>query len=322
MKLLLLVIKNQTVVLDSLYDAIAENADCDIRRLSSDEQSNLEKYFKRNIKTTEYDRIILFLRFKKEAQQIFFVKTIPNLVILEHDACQNYISGRYEGAFSKYYRQLPWVRVLVSGAVIARRLQEEGVDAVFVPKGYDQKILKNLNKPRDVELGFIGSLKSNAYSSRRAFLEQVAKKENIRIQRTAPGYEYLQALNRIRFFISADIGIDEYMIKNFEAMACGCVLFAFNQGEEENNALGFKDMENIVLYSSIEDFCFKLAILRKDLELADRIALNGQKLAEQRYSFSAIGQQIIQAIEPSLHQPLPFSPRKPFWVGLWARLFA
>ena len=112
------------------------------------------------------------------------------------------------------------------------------------------------------------------------------------------------------------------MIKNFETMACGCVLFAFNQGEEENNALGFKDMENIVLYSSIEDFCFKLAILRKDLELADRIALNGQKLAEQRYSFSAIGQQIIQAIEPSLHQSLPFSPRKPFWLGLWARLFA
>lgn len=322
MKLLLLVIKSQTVVLDSLYDAIAENADCDIRRLSSDEQSNLGKYFKRNIKTTEYDRIILFLRFKKEAQQIFFVKTIPNFVILEHDACQNYISGRYEGAFSKYYRQLPWVRVLVSGVVIARRLQEEGVDAVFVPKGYDQKILKNLNTSRDVELGFIGSLKSNAYSSRRAFLEQVAKKENIRIQRTAPGYEYLQALNRIRFFISADIGIDEYMIKNFEAMACGCVLFAFNQCEEENKALGFKDMENIVLYSSIEDFCFKLAILRKDLELADRIALNGQKLAEQRYSFSAIGQQIIQVIEPSLHQPLPFLPRKPFWLGLWARLFA
>ncbi len=48
-----------------------------------------------------------------------------------------------KAAFSKYYRQLPWVRVLVSGAVIARRLQEEGVDAVLF-KGYDQKILKIL----------------------------------------------------------------------------------------------------------------------------------------------------------------------------------
>ncbi len=322
MKLLLLVIKRQTVILDSLYDAIAENADCDIRRLSSDEQSDLEKYFKKNIKTTEYDRIILFLRFKKESQQISFIRTIPNLVILEHDACQNYISGRYEGAFSKYYRQLPWVRVLVSGAVIARRLQEEGVDAVFVPKGYDQKILKNLNNSRNVELGFIGSLGSDAYSKRRAFLKQVAKVENISIQRTAPGYEYLQALNNIRFFVSADIGIDEYMIKNFEAMACGCVLFAFNQGEEANNALGFKDMENIVLYNSIEDFLFKLSILRKDSELADCIARNGQKLAEQRYSFSAIGQQIIHAIEPDLNPPLPRTSRKFFLLRLLTQLFS
>jgi glycosyltransferase involved in cell wall biosynthesis len=312
MKLLLLVIKSQTVVLDSLYDAIADNADCDIHRLSSSEQSNLERYFKRHIELTKYDRIILFLRFKKESQQIAFVRTIPNLVILEHDACQNYISGRYQGAFSKYYQQLPWVRVLVSGAVITRRLQLEGIDAVFVPKGYDQRILTNLNKSREVELGFIGSLKSDAYTSRRAFLEQISEKENIRIQRTAPGYEYLQALNSIRFFISADIGIDEYMIKNFEAMACGCVLFAFNQGEEENNALGFKDMENIVLYNTIEDFHLKLAILRKNSELADSIAKSGQRLAEQRYSFSAIGQQIIRAIEPELNQSFQFFPRQSF----------
>ena len=111
------------------------------------------------------------------------------------------------------------------------------------------------------------------------------------------------------------------MIKNFEAMACGCVLFAFNQGEEENNALGFKDMENIVLYNTIEDFHLKLAILRKDSELADCIAKNGQRLAEQRYSFSAIGQQIIRAIEPELSQSLQFFPRQSFGARFRRWLF-
>lgn len=66
MKLLLLVIKNQTVILDSLYEAVAENANCDIHWLSSSQQSN----FKRHIDITKYDRIILFVRFKKESQQI------------------------------------------------------------------------------------------------------------------------------------------------------------------------------------------------------------------------------------------------------------
>jgi hypothetical protein len=34
---------------------------------------------------------VFFLRFKQEIRQVAFIRTIPNLVILEHDAYQNYI---------------------------------------------------------------------------------------------------------------------------------------------------------------------------------------------------------------------------------------
>jgi hypothetical protein len=105
-----------------------------------------------------YDRIVFFLRFKQEIRQAGFIRSIPNLVILEHDAYQNYIPG---------------------------------------------------------------------------------------------GEEYCATLNRIRFFVSADVGMGEYMIKNFEAMACGCVLLAFDQGAAENQALGFKGMVNVVFYKDI-----------------------------------------------------------------------
>lgn len=300
MKILLLVQKEQRVILNSLCKGIENISDCDTRLLSSSEQSNLRKYFKRYVEIEKYERIIFFLRFKKELRQTSFIKTIPNLVILEHDAYQNYIQCKYTGKFSKYYKSLPWARVLTSGAVVTRRLQEEGVDAVFVPKGYDQELLKNLQQPRDIELGFIGSTKSVAYSQRRGFLEKLAEKENLLAKRTKSGDEYLQTLNRIRFFVSADIGMGEYMIKNFEAMACGCVLFAFSQGTEENQALGFKDMENIVLYNSIGDFQEKLAMLRADPKLAEQIAVRGQYLAEERYSFVAIGKHIVRAMEPML----------------------
>ena len=300
MKILLLVQKEQRVILDRLYESICDNSECDIRWLSSSEQSKLKTYFKKNIAQEKYDRIVIFLRFKKELRQVRFIKTIPNLVILEHDAYQNYTPCKYTGKFSSYYRNLPWARVLSSGAVVTRRLQEEGVDAVFVPKGYDQELLRNLQQPRDIELGFIGSTKSVAYSKRREFLEQLSEKENLLVTRTKSGEEYLQTLNRIRFFVSADIGMGEYMIKNFEAMACGCVLFAYDQGAEENQALGFKNMENIVLYSSLEDFQDKLTILRSDSELADQIANAGQRLAENHYAFSIIGKRIVQAMTPDL----------------------
>lgn len=306
MKILFLVQKEQRAILDRLYDGVVDNADCDIHWLSSSEQSALKKYFRENVKLEIYDRIIIFLRFKKELRQVKFIRTIPNLVVLEHDAYQNYIPCKYTGKFSKYYKKMPWIRVLCSGAGVTHQLQCEGVDAVFVPKGYDQKLLKNLQLSRDIELGFVGSTKSVAYSQRREFLERLSEKENVLAKRTKSGDEYLQVLNRIRFFVSADIGMGEYMIKNFEAMACGCVLFAYDQGTDENEALGFKDMENIVLYSNVDVFQEKLALLRSNPDLAYEIAEAGQFLAENYYAFSTIGKRVVQAITPSLRpQPEP-----------------
>lgn len=318
MKSLFLVQKEQRVILDRLYEGVLNNSDCDIRWLSGREQANLRKYFKQHVELEKYNRIILFLRSKKEFRQVAFIKTIPNLVILEHDACQNYIDCKYRGRFSKYYKKLPWARVLSSGAVVTRRLQEEGVDAVFIPKGYDQELLINLHQSRDIELGFIGSTKSTAYSKRKEFLDKLSVNENLLVRRTSPGEEYLQTLNRIRFFVSADIGIGEYMIKNFEAMACGCVLFAYDQGTEENKALGFKDMENIVLYRTVEECQEKLAVLRANTMLAEQIAKRGQALAEKHYTFSEIGKKIVQAIEPALRdQPEPSSWLKlKSWLGV------
>ena len=300
MKILFLVQKEQRIILDRFYDAIGAHCDMDIRWLTSAEQDNLKRYFKQHVDTANYDRIMLFLRFKKEIRQVAFIKTIPNLVFLEHDAYQNYIDCKYKNKFSKHYKRLPWARILTSGAVVTNRLKAEGYDAVFVPKGYDQQLLYDMNLQRDIELGFVGSIRSATYSQRKEFLEQLAEQEDMLITRTKSGGEYLQTLNRIQFFVSADIGMGEYMIKNFEAMACGCVLFAYDQGQEENEAIGFKDMHNVVLYKDITSLKNKLAVLRKDTELATAIAKNGQKLAEGNYTFAQQGKAVVDA----LYEPL------------------
>jgi glycosyltransferase involved in cell wall biosynthesis len=311
MKVLFLVQKEQRVILDSLYDAVAENCCCDIRWLGSAEQADLRKYFRRNVKTTDYDRILLFLRFKKEVRQSNFLRSLPNLVILEHDAYQNYMKCKYTGKFSAHYRRLPGVRVISSGFDVTRRLCAEGVDACFVPKGYDQKRLRDLGRTRDIELAFIGSVKSVAYDGRKALLDRLGKVENLIVTRTKSGDDYLEMLNRIRFFVSADIGMGEYMIKNFEAMACGCVLLAYDQGNQENQALGFADMQNVVLYRDVDDLRVKLNQLRADPALACRIARSGQQLTQERYSFATLGAYIVDAMRPPLrpHPPLTILER-------------
>ena len=305
MKVLFLVQREQRAILDRLYEGVASNCDCDLRWLGRDEQAHLRRYFAREVNVDTYDRILFFLRFKQEIKQVSFIRSIPKLVILEHDAYQNYIPCKYTGRFSRHYRQLPWARVISSGFDVTHQLCAEGTDAVFVPKGYDQSLLRNLGGLRDIELGFVGSTASIAYSGRKALLDELAAREKLLVTRTNSGNDYLTTLNRIRFFVSADVGMGEYMIKNFEAMACGCILLAFDQGKSENDALGFVDMENLVLYRSIDDLCKKLALMRSNPELADRIAANGQQLAQTRYSFAQLGADIVSAMVPPLRTAAP-----------------
>lgn len=302
MKVLFLVQKEQRAILDRLYDGIAAHCDCDLRWLSSDEQANLRRYFREHVDVTRYDRILFFLRFKKEIRQVSFIRSVPNLVILEHDAYQNYIPCKYTGKFSAHYRRLPWARVISSGYTVSERLRKEGFDAVFVPKGYDQDLLRDLGRERDIELAFVGSTGSVAYSGRKALLDELARVENLLVAKTESGDDYLNTLNRIRFFVSADVGMGEYMIKNFEAMACGCVLFAFDQGEAENRALGLVDMQTVVLYRDIPELRRKLQVLRDDPVLAARIAEQGRALAQSSYGFGQIGARIVEAMVPPLRE--------------------
>jgi glycosyltransferase involved in cell wall biosynthesis len=307
LKVLFLVQKEQRAILDRLYDGIAEQCDCDTRELTSEEQDNLRGYFGKHVDVTRYDRIVFFLRFKKEIRQVRFIQTLPNLVILEHDAYQNYIPCKYTGKFSAHYRKLPWARVISSGYMVSQRLSDEGFDAVFVPKGYDQSLLQDQGRERDIELAFVGSTNSVAYSGRKALLDELARVEPLVVTRTKSGEEYCDTLNRIRYFVSADVGMGEFMIKNFEAMACGCVLLAYDQGAAESSALGLHDMHNVVFYQSIPQLQEKLARLRADPELAQRIARNGRELVVGQFSFARIGKRIVEALEPALRAHAPLS---------------
>ena len=325
MKSLFLVQKDQKIILDEYYEAICrELGDCELRKLDSSQQSDLKKYFE-DFDLNAYDRIIFMLRTKAELRQLAFIRTIPNLVIIEHDACQNYIeTSKYKGEFSRYYSVVPWVKVLVSGAQVCKNLNNEGFDAHFVSKGYDSNQLRNLNSVRDIELGFIGSLESQVYSERKQFLEDLVDEYDLQIIKTAPGEEYCKGLNRMKFFISADLGLNEYMVKNFEAMACGCVLFTYNQGEEENTALGFQDMENVVLYSSKKEFRRKFSHLQENPDLAKKIASNGQRLAEESFSWKTVAHRAAIKIQEDLRTAQVQSSDKLAVIlgrlsGLWMR---
>lgn len=297
MKALLLAVDEQKVSLDSLYESIAENLETDIFRIGRKDSKNLRGLLSQ-IDHEKYDRVILFLRFRDLRKQRRVLSRIRNLTIVEHDACQNYImNSDYHGEFTRFYKSLPQARVITSGFQVTQKLHAEGVNARFVPKGFDSNLIRNTYQARDIEVGFIGSLESSVYAGRKNFLESLGKSESLTLLKTNSPEKYNKEINRIRFFLSCDIGLGEYMIKNFEAMGAGCCLFAYDQGADENKALGFKTLENIVLYNSIQSLRDQLENLRSDSRLAERIARNGEKLAFKNFSFDAIGEKIAREVK-------------------------
>ncbi|MAY34664.1 MAG: hypothetical protein CMN84_01050 [Spongiibacteraceae bacterium] len=240
-----------------------------------------------------YDAVIADIPFKHLRRAALELRQAPGLLIYEQDACQNFLRGsKWYGEFDYFYRLLPHAQLALTGHQVSEKFRQLGLNAHFVAKGFDESQLSYTATARDISAGFIGRVRSNVYAERARYLESLADSHDVALMRTETTEEYNELLNRIGIFVSADVGLGEYMAKNFEAMACGCALLACRQGAGEEEALGLIDMENVALYSSLEEAGEKLTLLQHDSALRNKIADAGRQLAWDRYTFSALADRL------------------------------
>lgn len=298
-----------------VYEHLRGRVDLDLKILDKDAQRDLRRALS-SVDLSRYDRILVDLHFKNIYRQTRFLSRLSGLLIYEEDACQNYLeSSRWRGHFSRFYRVLPNARIVVTGASVAERLMREGFKVHFIPKGYDPRMIFLEEVERDIELGFIGRTASAAYQDRKRLLDRLAVEDSLQLLRTAPGEPYRKMLNRIRYFVSADVNLGEYMAKNFEAMACGCVLLAWRQGSEEP-AIGLEDGVHLLLYSDVDELRRHLVRLRDDANLGRAIAEGGRRFVEQHLSHPQLAERLIKVLEESWPAVEPV----PAWQAFWARI--
>lgn len=301
-----------------LWEGLREFAEVQIHYFTKYEQKNLGPVLKR-FDFSSYDRVVCDLLFRYLVRQRRILSRISGLLIYEEDACQEFIEhSKWKGAFSKFYRKLPNARVVLTGFQVCRRFQEMGVDAHFLPKGFDSAKLYNMGLERDIPLGFVGRLDSDTYQQRREFLQRAEREFGLQILRAEPGDEYRTLLNRISVFVSADIGLGEYMAKNFEAMACGCALLAFKQGHGEEEALGLESGKHLLLYEDQAQFDLFIEMLTTDKGFSEALASAGQTQALLRFDYAAQA----QAFFSLLALPIDSSrERGKFWQRLFGLKF-
>lgn len=298
-----------------MWRALANHVELELHFLDKVQQRDLRDWFK-SIEIGKYDRIVLDLMFKHIHKQSRWLRTLPNLVLYEEDAYLNFMPGsKWLDIFSAFYRKLPGVRVITTGAWVAQRLVAQQVDAHFLPKGFDSQRLGDRGAAqRDIFLGFIGRLGSSAYAQRQQLLTSLAAVEPLQLMRTQHPDEYPELLNRIRCFVSADIGLKEYMAKNFEAMACGCLLLAKRQGDGEEQALGLLDGQNVLLYDDLHELRQRIDWVRRNPYGAADIAVAGRDWVLANNEYACLAKNITALVQ----RPFVTVPRAPRqWWKLW-----
>ncbi len=300
MKVLAVIYANRVPNNDRLYTALEQHvAELEVRRVNGEDARRLSRVIAPQ-DISHYDRIVLEIRAKHALPQARFLRSIPQLVLFEEDTWQNYVNfTKNRGLFTHYYRCVQPKRIIHSGFTVAARTRELGFDSVCLPKGYDGSVLRNTHVARDISAAFVGRVAHENYGTRKALLEAVNERADVALLRTSTPEEYCSLLNRIKIFVSADVGFGEHMIKNFEAMACGCLLLAHEQpGDDE--ALGFKHMHNVVLYHDLDSCLARLAELKADDELVARISSAGQALAEANHDHAVLARRYAELLRPPL----------------------
>lgn len=309
MKTLFITLEGHKQRLDALYLAFHKAVgSCDFRDLNAEQRKDLRWYFETFVKKDRFDRIIIHLDFEDLDSQVKFLKTVPNLVLIDfHVNKASVNSTAHLNRYKKFLRQLPWARLIVSSFTLAERLRDDGFDVWALAKGYDDSKFVDYQIERDVLTGFIGSRASVSYEIRKDILAK--------IQDVFPQHyhgedldrsEFVMKLNHIKYFINPDKNLNEYTHRYFEAMACGAIILGVDQGRIENEALGFYDMKNIVFAETPTEFKQKVQLLEKNPKLVDAIRREAKQLVQRKYTFEKTGLSLFKLVDMRLRDPAEY----------------
>lgn len=295
--LLILSTLKRTPCFDTVFDFLEQQFSTKTIKLKLSKKDSLNDLFNQ-YNVDNYQHILLDLPHHFLRKNCSLINQFSSkITIYEEDACQNFMpDSRWFGDFFQCYKKIGRTKVVNTGHHVSSQLKAQGINSIFIPKGYDQKTINNLEIAREIPLAFIGTYRSNTYHERYKHIRHLELFANLQTLRTNPGREYNETLNKIACFFSADCGIGEYMAKNFEAMAAGCLLLAHRQGNDEEQALGLKDGVNVLLYDTTKEAVEKFNWISRNPTQAETIAMAGLKLAQQRFSFASLGEQLTQAI--------------------------
>lgn len=197
-----------------------------------------------------------------------------------------------------------------------KKFVQSGVETLWLPPSIDGRRFRHLGSLKGFALTCIGNLNPAIYPLRIAMSDYVRKvrKWSYYMPRVF-GEEYVQSINMCKIFLTCGGRWRFPVLKYFEVRACRTMLLA--EETLDSDALGFKDGENYVSlkkawYPKVEnpkypiepsewqfdetEFTKIIDYYLKDYEERERIALNGEKLIQERHTNEIIAKQLFELL--------------------------
>lgn len=205
------------------------------------------------------------------ANQEWFRSLQGPKVVVEHDAYLNFLpDSHYHGCWTRLYRNCNFDLIVSSGKRTTERLREEGLPAVWVPKGADEGFLKVPNTGAG-NLGYFSrpvaeqgaGARLHFYESRHAmsdWLEGVVAPLWCQVDR------FKDVVASFSGVVTNDATMGEPMAKQFECSALGAAVVRDRQDELYD--LGYVEGESVVSYDTFPQL----------MEIVDHFASDPGKL--------------------------------------------
>lgn len=170
--------------------------------------------------------------------------------------------------------------------VFGKKFVEKGFRTEWLPLSVDGKRFRKLDAPKVADVCLLGNLNPAVYPLRlKAYQYLLHNTGRYRlILDPTYGERYVLAINMSRVFLTCSGGLKYPVMKYFEAMACGTLLFADTPMDAE--ALGFRAEKNFVSLDGYSDELLeeKLQHYFTCVDDASLVAQAGEKLVRERHT--------------------------------------
>lgn len=223
-------------------------------------------------------------------------------IIIEHDAYLNFLpDSPYYKCWTRLYRTCNFHMILSSGKVTTERLREEGLPAIWVPKGCNSEFL-NVENQFTGNIGYFGTpiaeqetgKKFYFYKSRYEMAEELMG--NLPVIATSV-QDFPEVCSTYSAVVTNDATMREPMAKQFECSAMGCAVI--REREDELLDLGYVNHESVIMYDDWDEMREVCDIYSRE-ENRDRLESIQKKAKEvtANHTWEHRAKQVYRAIQP------------------------